>query len=371
MNRQLASMFFLLLFMIFWKNVAFASDCRDAMLGDYASKPDGTAIFRIEKINNIMVSRSLTEDGRWDSLFQKADLMTEKKLLEMVHQDDTTAKKSCGMDVAGFGMLLKVPPGFNYAVSSPTGQFYDVKSVESGYLLQVVQSFSTAGMDLYKVPHLGESPPPVPKGKASRGQEVPLAAVCPGGRLPDMRQENFDALPSDYHTWFRRLNARQQMEFVCGTYFSYVMANKRSENYEYDDAALAPNIGGKLKQVTLLLDSKQVPRNAAGQQTWWASTAQLLSHGRDTSSALLEDGYGELFEQKILPQLLALDSKDGTEKSDVMKKIFSMPEPIGLRVLENLNTNGLLRSTQGSHSSLQRKMLSGATRGRSQAMFDA
>ena len=66
MNRQLAGMFFLLLLMIFWKNVALASDCGDAMLGEHASKPDGAAIFRIEKINNIIFSRSRAENGKLD-----------------------------------------------------------------------------------------------------------------------------------------------------------------------------------------------------------------------------------------------------------------------------------------------------------------
>ena len=62
MNRQLAGMFFLLLLMIFWKNVALASECSDAMLGEHASKSDGAAIFRIEKINKINVSRPMTVD---------------------------------------------------------------------------------------------------------------------------------------------------------------------------------------------------------------------------------------------------------------------------------------------------------------------
>lgn len=190
-----------------------AADCESALIGDFAAKPNGAALLRIEKIGVGTISRTNNE-GKWTSQFDPVRVIDHDGLVKLFDEAPWAAK-SCAFGVAGIGMLLKVPIGTQYQTSSLTERSLDTKHAKSGYLAYAAQGFAVSIVDLYPVPRQGDSPPLPESYSKFLGKEVPTTPICAGNRMPEMRQATFDTLPSDFISWFRKQDREAQLQWVC------------------------------------------------------------------------------------------------------------------------------------------------------------
>ncbi|WLI90145.1 hypothetical protein Q4S45_03205 [Massilia sp. R2A-15] len=149
----------------FFANTVSANDCRDALLGDFATEPNGKAGLRIEKIDGKIISR-MKSNGAWMAEFNETQVISPEQLAKFFDNEELAAR-SCGLGVAGVGMVLKMPIGTAYEVSSPTEKSFVPKRTKSGFLAYAAQGFAVSAVDLYQVHHQGEpKPKPVALSKS-------------------------------------------------------------------------------------------------------------------------------------------------------------------------------------------------------------
>lgn len=71
----------------FFPSPVSATECRDALLGDFATNPNGGAVLRIEKIDGKTISRMKNEDGTWAAEFHQAQVIPQNDLVKFFGEE--------------------------------------------------------------------------------------------------------------------------------------------------------------------------------------------------------------------------------------------------------------------------------------------
>lgn len=351
MHLSVVVRFLTILSLSLWAHAAAALDCGEALVGDYAVEESGAAVLRVEKVGNRLLSRQKDTDGQWSAGFFESAIVPPDEVRKVMGTADPAAAL-CGLRLAG-GLLFKLPVGHEYAASSATEKSLDTRKVLSGYLYYEASGFAVSAKDIYRVAPSGVSPPvpptPAHAAVAAAGHEVPTAAVCPGQRPPDMQQAAFNALPQGQKRWFERLDASGQSRFVCGQYVHDLIQHSASSS--------RPSVVPKeatLKDIAVLVQAGQVPRNAKGEAAWTAVSHSLLAHhvGTGGEKIPLQKEVFALFVDVLLPHIdgAPVSERDLSEQLALLKEVALMPPPFGLVALKALNRNGLLERVVGSPS---------------------
>ncbi|MFZ6745388.1 hypothetical protein ACO0LC_19360 [Undibacterium sp. JH2W] len=312
--------------------------CKDDLLSDFAREKNGPAIIRVEKVYGALAYRMPSGAQQWDANFSKSDFVPPEKLSELLN-NESVLKTSCGMWVDG-RVLMKLPAGTSIQVSSPTQKSYMPQKLATGYVYYIMQGFMLEAIDLYPVAAKGISPPaPEPLKQRPEGKEVPDTALCPGNKLPDLKQAAYDSLGDSTKTWFRKLSPETQLEYLCGQWLSSEMIRfpNMGAKEEKDRAAILHNF----KELLL---AGQVPRNEKGDAQWLSAGSGLLRGNDDWDVVLpLQKEFYDLFEQTVLPHLTApMPYENGYSNTELLKHTQSMPAELGLRVLKKFNEKKFL-----------------------------
>jgi len=181
------------------------------------------------------------------------------------------------------------------------------------------------------------------KSNARTGREVPGVAFCPGKRMPDMIQADFDALPVEYRNLYRDVPKKEKLEFLCGQLLNQLLDDDSPAGYRQED---------RLRLLDNLLNTKQVARNADGNDNWWPGAASFLKkmNNNDAIAATTRLEFYRLFEQKILPRLRLSGAGDTNSDgiSDVVEQTTFMPIEIAMHVLQTLGAQGVLSKESGA-----------------------
>ena len=331
---------------VLFTSAAKAADCPEILLGDYSDKAGGPAVIRLESGNGRVQMRQKDANGQWSKTVFDTALMPPHEVRKLIGPVDRSVPV-CGLGMQG-GMLLKLPVGHEYAVSSATEKSTVSQKTMSGYLYYQASGFAVSATDLFPVTRQGASPlPSPPPSKAAVGLEVAALPACAGQRLPDMNQSAFDALPSTDKQWFHRMEAQAQTRFVCGQHLNDLMSQAT-----FLSPALGASRGDTLARISTLLRAGQIPRNAAGEASWVTASQGLLAHNRATSKETIpfQNEYYLLFIRDIAPQLS--DAADSTANLYplvyLLKEMILLPPELGTPALKALGQKGLLRGTAGT-----------------------
>jgi len=328
---------------VLFTSAASAADCPEMLLGDYSDTADGPAIVRVESANGRVQTRQKDANGQWSSAVFDSPVVPPHEVRRLIGPIGRSVPV-CGLGVQG-GVLLKVPVGHEYAVSSATEKSTVPQKAVTGYLVYQASGFAVSATDLFPVARQGASPlPPPPPSKAAVGLEVPALPVCAGQRLPDMNQAAFDALPATEKNRFHRMEAPAQTRFVCGQHLNDLMSQDT-----FLSPALGASRGDTLNRISALLHAGQIPRNAAGEAAWVTASQGLLAHNRATGKEAIpfQNEYYALFIRDIAPHLG--DAADNTLNLYplvyLLKEMILLPPELGTPALKALGQKGLLRRT--------------------------
>lgn len=338
-------------------SVATAAECSDGLPGDYAVEKNGPAVLRIEQSSGRLHTLQKDDRGQWGAQRFESPVVAPDMVRRLMDAEDGSAPM-CGVRVPG-GALLKVPVGQAYRVSSATEKSTVESQALTGYLFYEASGFAVSAVDLYPVARAGEAPAvPAASAQAASGREVPGSAICPGRRLPDMRQAAFDGLPALQKSGFHRLNAAGQSRFVCGQYLNDLMGRSPGSN-----ASSGASREGMLKEVSTLIRAGHVPRNAEGQESWASASSSLLSSiaSRGGEAVPFQKEVYALFVHEILPLMgdASHDEDRGlAELTYLLKELVSIPQEYGVVALKALNRQGVLRrSVRGSSQKIASEAL--------------
>ncbi len=331
---------------VLFTSAAKAADCPDDLLGDYAEKADGRPVIRVESANGRVQTREKDTNGQWSTAVFASPLVPPNEVRKLIGQVDDSVPV-CGLGTQG-GVLLELPVGYEYAVSSATEKSTVSQKAVSGYLYYQASGFAISATDLFPVTRQGASPlPPPPPSKAEVGLEVPALPVCAGQRVPDITQAAFDALPTHEKHGFHRMEAQAQSRFVCGQHLNDLMSQATFLSRE-----LGALRGETLARISTLLRAGQIPRNALGNASWVTASQSLLAHNRAIGKETIpfHNEYYLLFIRDIAPQLS--DAADITANLNplvyLLKEMTLMPSEFGTPALKALGQKGLLRRNAGT-----------------------
>jgi hypothetical protein len=320
-----------------------AADCPEVLLGDYSDTADGTAVIRVESANDRVQMRQKDADGQWSKAVFDTSLVPPHDVRKLIGPIDPSVSV-CGLGMHG-GVLLKLPIGHEYAVSSATEKSTVLQKAVTGYLVYQASGFAVSATDLFPVARQGASPLPPPiTSKAAVGMEVPALPVCSGQRPPDMSQAAFDALPSADKKGFHRMTAPAQTRFVCGQHLNDLMSRAT-----FLSTALGASRGDTLNRISALLHAGQVPRNTAGEASWVTASQGLLAHNRAIGKETIpfQNEYYALFIRHVAPHLS--ETADSTLNLSplvyLLKEMILLPPALGTPALKALGQKGLLRRT--------------------------
>lgn len=331
---------------VLFTSAANAADCPEVLLGDYSDTADGPAVVRVERVNGRVQARQKDANGQWGTAVFDSPVVPPHEVRRLIGPIDRSVPV-CGLGVQG-GVLLKLPVGHEYAVSSATEKSTVPQKAVSGYLAYQASGFAVSATDLFPVVRHGASPlpPPIPS-KATVGMEVPALPVCAGQRLPDMSQAAFDALPSTEKNGFHRMEAPAQTRFVCGQHLHDLMSQAT-----FLSPALGASRGDTLYRISTLLAAGQIPRNAAGEASWITASQGLLAHNRATGKETIpfQNEYYALFIRDVAPRLsdVADSAVNLYPLVYLLKEMILLPAELGTPTLKALGQKGLLRRTAGA-----------------------
>lgn len=334
-------LFLALLAGLFSKNTQAA--CTDALLGDFAREKNGPAIIRVEKVHGELAYRMSTENKQWDANFQKSGFVSPDKLAQML-KDESLLKTSCAIWMDS-GVLMKLPVGSTLQVSTPTQKSYMAREVTTGYVYYIMQGFMLEAIDLFPVAAKGISPAaPEPLKKRPEGKEVPdAAAICPGKKLPDMKQAAFNNLRTSTKDWFRKRSPQMQLEFICGQWLHAEMLRfpGTATKEEKERSAILENFRELLK-------AGQIPRNENGEAQWLDAGIALLRGNHDWNMVVaLQKEFYDLFDQAVFPHLtVPARYENSYTNTELLKLTRFMPAEQALRVLKKFNEKGFLANSR-------------------------
>ena len=348
MTRRLLRILPTLAFLLplLFTSAAKAAECPEVLLGDYSDKADGPSVIRVESANGRVQTRQKDANDQWGTAVFASHLVPPQEVRKLIGPVDRSVLV-CGLGTRG-GVLLKLPVGHEYTVSSATEKSTVSQKAVSGYLYYQANGFAVSATDLFPVTRQGASPMPLPApSKAPLGLEVPALPVCPGQRLPDMDQAGFDALPPTEKQRFHRMEIQAQMRFVCGQHLNDLMSQAT-----FLSPALGASRGDTLVRISSLLRARQIPRNAIGEASWVTASQSLLAHNRATGKEIIpfQNEYYALFVRDIAPQLssAAESAVNLHPLVYLLKEMILLPPELGTPALKALGHKGLLRRTAGT-----------------------
>ncbi|MFZ6780862.1 ankyrin repeat domain-containing protein [Undibacterium sp. Ji83W] len=317
--------------------------CSDTLLGDFASEKNGPAIIRIEKTQGELTYRMSTDSQQWDANVHKSALVAQDKLLQLL-KEQSLPETSCAIWVDS-GVLMKLPVGTAVQVSSPTQKSYIDREVTTGYVYYIMQGFMLEAIDLYPVAARGISPAtPEPLKKRPDGKEVAgAAALCPGKKLPDMKQVAFNNLRASTKDWFRKRSPQMQLEFICGQWLHAEMLKFPGMVTKDEKERTAT-----LENFRELLRAGQIPRDENGDAQWLNAGIALLRGNHDWNMVVaLQKEFYDLFDQAVFPRLtVPAPYENSHTNTELLKLTRFMPAAQALRVLKKFNKKGFLSNSR-------------------------
>lgn len=307
----------------------------DAWVGDFATKPDEPAFIRIERSAKGFIARLNDDKGAWSA--------DTTELTDVTHDPELDLPMAHGCVLAGAGALfIKASKGTAYQATALTGQNFGTFHMATDTLMLVMQGFQVDGRDLYRVEAKGVSPPPpAPLAKAVVGKEA-SSFTCPDKLSPVITQAAFDALPDVYHAHFHKLEAKDQMDVICGQRLNDLLSLDT-----FNSVDLQADRAATLAEVKLLLKAGQEPRDEEGQSTWWSGSAHWLMRNTplfaDKPQIPLQAEYFTTFNEDILPRLPKPTAHDTESVLDVTRYTLGMPEAQAVHAYTQLQALGALQ----------------------------